>query len=191
MQCTCIMMYLRTEMPNWAWLPGLGVCVCVCKREALFCCYWSEHIITLPVANNLMKQCAYVVCMFSLYVHEWAWLYAWTCFSAWLYVCKCLLDRAVLTNPIALLWYRKFPFRPRRPVELMFASGAHVQHDTDCTGLFGLRRLIRLTPPAHGKVDMTQPAVTTRQSNSWLLNADFKMLFKADTATITGSGARL
>lgn len=38
---------------------------------------------------------------------------------------------------------------------------------------------------------MAQPAVTTRQSNSMLLNADFKMLFKADGATITDLEAQL
>lgn len=73
----------------------------------------------------------------------------------------------------------------------MFASGAHVQHGTECRGLFGLCGVIRLTPPAYWKVDVAQPAVTTRQSNSLLLNADFKMLFKADSAIITDLEAQL
>lgn len=60
-----------------------------------------------------------------------------------------------------LLRYRKFPSQPRYPVGLMFASGAHVQNETKCMGLFGLCRLIRLTPPAYWKVDVAQPAVTT------------------------------
>lgn len=83
----------------------------------------------------------------------------------------------VSANPNALLRYRKFPSLPRYPVGLMFASGAHVQHDAECISLFRLSKLITLTPPAHWKVDVAQSAVTTRQSNSLLLNADFKMLF--------------
>lgn len=65
-----------------------------------------------------------------------------------------------------------------------------VCHDTMCTQSVQAYT-VRLTPPAHAKVDMTQPAVTTRQSNSQLLNADFKMLFKADSATITDFEAQL
>lgn len=56
----------------------------------------------------------------------------------------------------------------------------------DTLGSFQLRRIIRLTPLAYWKVDVAQPAVTTRQSNSLLLNADLKMPFKADSATIIG-----
>lgn len=92
---------------------------------------------------------------------------------------------------MALLWYRKFPSQPHYTVELMFACGAHVQHDTKYTALFGPCSLIRLTPPAYWKVDVAQPAVTTRQSNSLLLNADLKMLFKADNATISDLEAQL
>lgn len=97
----------------------------------------------------------------------------------------------VSANPIALLWYIKFPSQSHYPVVLVFASGAHVQRDTECRGLFGLCRVVRLTPPAYWKVDVAQPAVTTRQSNSLLLNADFKMLFKADSAIITDLEAQL
>lgn len=58
----------------------------------------------------------------------------------------------------------------------MFASGAHIEHDTKCTGLFGLCSIRRLTPLARWKVDVTQLAVKkTRQCNTLLLNADFQM----------------
>lgn len=41
------------------------------------------------------------------------------------------------------------------------------------------------------KVDSAQPAATDRQSNSLLLNADFQMLFKADSAIIPDLKAQL
>lgn len=40
-------------------------------------------------------------------------------------------------------------------------------------------------------MDVAPPAVTSRQSNSLLLNADFKMLLKADSTPITDLEAQL
>lgn len=91
-------------------------------------------------------------------------------------------DACVSANPNARLCYRKFSFHPHYPVKLMLVSGAHAQHNTECTGLFGLCRLI---PPTYWNMDVAPPAVISRQSNSLLLNSDFKMSLKADSTSIT------
>lgn len=66
-----------------------------------------------------------------------------------IYMCFCYYG--VVVYKVSIL--ASLPFR------LMFASGAHIEHDTQCTGLFGLCPIIRLTPLAYWKVDVTQLAV--------------------------------
>lgn len=46
-------------------------------------------------------------------------------------------------------------------------------------------------PPAYWKMDVAPPAVTSRHSNLLLLNADLKILLKADSASINDSEAQL
>lgn len=60
------------------------------------------------------------------------------------------------------------------------------RHDRSCAGPTCVARL-----PPTWKADGAERAATNRQSNPLLLNADFKMLFKADSgATITDLEAR-